>query len=405
MKKYKIKDQTIIDITLIICFLFLAIVMFIFRNPFINELQIEAGQSLTVEDILKDKDVKVELITPIDESITNKVGEHKLNLKAKGGQYSVTIKVVDTVAPTAKLKKPTLFLNDPVDPQQFIESIDDETEVKVTITNKIDVSKKGKVKVQLLLKDEGENETKYETEVSVEKDTKGPEIKIPSIINVEKGGTIAYKKNLEVIDNRDGKIEKVDIDTSKVDLNKVGTYPVTYSAEDSLKNKTTKVVQVRVAAYDIVKVKKEADEYAQKILDRILKNQKTEAQKLKAIYDWTMNNYTYNGLHEGTVDDFYKDALTGFKTGKGDCYVVNAMARYLLEKVNIETYGMKIHGVSTDHISFMADIGDGWYHYCAFKKKSGLKIYKWTDEKMLNHYKSADGVNSLPTNIPKTPNK
>lgn len=402
MKKYKIKDQTIIDITLIICFLFLAIVMFIFRNPFINELQIEAGQSLTVEDILKDKDVKVELITPIDESITNKVGEHKLNLKAKGGQYSVTIKVVDTVAPTAKLKKPTLFLNDPVDPQQFIESIDDETEVKVTITNKIDVSKKGKVKVQLLLKDEGKNETKYETEGSVEKDTKGPEIKIPSIINVEKGGTIAYKKNLEVIDNRDGKIEKVDIDTSKVDLNKVGTYPVTYSAEDSLKNKTTKVVQVRVAAYDIVKVKKEADEYAKQILKKLITNRMTNKQKLDKIYEYVRSHYIYNGQHSGTIDDFYNDALTGFKTGKGDCYVVNAMARYLLETAGIETYGVDLDGTDMHHISFMVNVNDGWYHYCAFKKKSGIRIYKWTDKQMIAHYKQF-GITKMPSNVPHTP--
>ena len=384
--------------------MFLVIVMFVFRSPFVSEYTLEAGDQLEVKNLLKD-DVEASFITSIDESITHSVGVHDVQLSAKGTKYTVKINTVDTVAPKAKVKNITTYLNDPIDPQAFIESIDDQTNVKVSISNKIDNTKEGKQTVELLFTDEGDNQTKLNATVTIKKDTQGPVIQTPQSFSVEKGGTISYKKDLTVTDNRDGEITNYNIDSSKVNLNKIGLYQVTYSAEDQLKNKTTKVVQVRVTSYDVEKVKKEADKYAQKILNKIVNDKMSKSQKLKAIYEYVRDSYTYVGEHEGTETDFYLDALNGFKTYKGDCYVVNAMARYLLEKVDIETYGVKITTDKTNHISFMANIGDGWYHYCAFKKKSGLQIYKWTDAQIMDHYKSIEQVISITKNLPATPKK
>lgn len=384
--------------------MFLVIVMFVFRSPFVSEYTLEAGDQLEVKNLLKD-DVEASFITSIDESITHSVGVHDVQLSAKGTKYTVKINTVDTVAPKAKVKNITTYLNDPIDPQAFIESIDDQTNVKVSISNKIDNTKEGKQTVELLFTDEGDNQTKLNATVTIKKDTQGPVIQTPQSFSVEKGGTISYKKDVTVTDNRDGEITNYNIDSSKVNLNKIGLYQVTYSAEDQLKNKTTKVVQVRVTSYDVEKVKKEADKYAQKILNKIVNDKMSKSQKLKAIYEYVRDSYTYVGEHEGTETDFYLDALNGFKTYKGDCYVVNAMARYLLEKVDIETYGVKITTDKTNHISFMANIGDGWYHYCAFKKKSGLQIYKWTDAQIMDHYKSIEQVISITKNLPATPKK
>ena len=384
--------------------MFLVIVMFVFRSPFVSEYTLEAGDQLEVKNLLKD-DVEASFITSIDESITHSVGVHDVQLSAKGTKYTVKINTVDTVAPKAKVKNITTYLNDPIDPQAFIESIDDQTNVKVSISNKIDNTKEGKQTVELLFTDEGDNQTKLNATVTIKKDTQGPVIQTPQSFSVEKGGTISYKKDVTVTDNRDGEITNYNVDSSKVNLNKIGLYQVTYSAEDQLKNKTTKVVQVRVTSYDVEKVKKEADKYAQKILNKIVNDKMSKSQKLKAIYEYVRDSYTYVGEHEGTETDFYLDALNGFKTYKGDCYVVNAMARYLLEKVDIETYGVKITTDKTNHISFMANIGDGWYHYCAFKKKSGLQIYKWTDAQIMDHYKSIEQVISITKNLPATPKK
>jgi len=361
----------------------------------------EAGYNLTIKDLLKE-DCEAKFITEINDSIIRKVGTHNIELKAKGGIYTVPVEVVDTVAPKATIVKKTLWLNDSIDPKSFFKDIIDETDVKVTLTNQVDVTKTGKVNLELLLTDDAGNQTKYETTTEIKKDTKGPKITAPSSIVVQKGDTVAYKKNVTVEDNRDGKIENYSIDTSEVNLNKIGTYKVVYSAKDSLGNQTEKIVQVRVIAYDIEEVKEEADKFANQILDEIITEKMNKTSQLKAIYDYVMNHYKYNGKHEGTIDDFYKDALTGFKTGQGDCYVVNAMARYLLETAGFETYGVDLEGTDMNHISFMANVGDGWYHYCAFKKKSGIRIYKWTDQQMVNHY-GKFGITKMPDNVPDTP--
>lgn len=386
------------------CCIFLATILYVFRSPFVLEYKLEAGNSLEIKDLLID-DVEASFETKIDDLIIREVGTHPIKLKAKGMKYTVNIETVDTVAPKVKVKEKTIFLNDPVAPKDFIESIEDETKVNAQFINKIDTSKEGKVDVQLLFIDEGQNEVKIETKATIKKDTEGPVIHTPSSIIVKKGDTVAYKKDVTVIDNRDGEIKDYKIDSSQVKLNQIGTYCVTYSAEDQLKNKTSKVVQVRVIGYDLNEVKKEADQYADKILKNLVNNKMTKAQKVEKIYNYVRSHYTYNGQHEGTIDDFYKDALTGFKTGRGDCFVVNAMARYLLEKEEIETYGLLLKGNTENHVSFMTNTGDGWYHYVAFNMKSA-RIFKWTDQKMIAFFKKADGVKSIPKNVvPSTPKK
>lgn len=386
-----------------ICLIYLIIVLIVFKNPFVSSYTLEAGQKLTMKQLLND-DVEASFLTKIDDSIIRKVGEHEVRLKAKGGTYSVIVNTVDTKAPQGDVQKKVLWLNDPVRPEEFVKNIKDETEVKVSLVKPVNVKKTGQRTVYIQLIDDGGNVTKYKTTATVKKDTKGPVITTPQSYTVQKGDTLSYKKDVRVVDNRDGVITDYQVDASQVNLNKVGNYVVTYTAIDSLKNKTVKKVQVRVVSYDLAKIKKEADRYAKIILNQIVTPKMTKAQKLKKIYNYVQTHYTYQGQHEGTIEDFYIDALNGFKKHTGDCYVVNAMARYLLEKVNIETYGLVIHGKSTDHISFMANTGDGWYHYSAFKKKSGLNLFKWTDAQMLEHYKRVDGVEKIDKgNLPATP--
>lgn len=399
----KEKNSKIPYLIVSICFIYLAIVMYIFKNPFVYSYTLEAGKQLTVKQLLKEE-VEASFLTKIDDSIIRKVGEHEVRVKAKGGTYSVIVNTVDTIAPQGKVIKKNIWLNDPLKADELVKNIKDETEVKVSFLNKVNTKKLGKQEVTLQLEDMGGNTTKYKTTINIKKDTEGPVITTPQSFTVQKGDSIFYKKGVKVVDNRDGVITHFDVDTSKVNLNKIGNYIATYIAKDSLNNVTKKNVQVRVVSYDLAKVKKELDSRSDKILKKLINSNMSKAKKLEKIYDYVQNNYIYQATHEGTIDDFYIDALNGFKTGRGDCYVVNAMVRYLLEKCDIETYGLVIKGKTTDHISFMANTGDGWYHYSAFKKKSGLRLFKWTDAQIFNHYKNVDGVTQLEKgNLPDTP--
>lgn len=83
-------------------------------------------------------------------------------------------------------------------------------------------------------------------------DNKGPEIKLngADTITVNLGEQYKDPGVKSVVDNADGKMKTsvVTIKTSEVNTNKIGTYKVTYSALDSLKNKTTITRTVKVVS-------------------------------------------------------------------------------------------------------------------------------------------------------------
>lgn len=392
-------------ICLIIITLIILFILYWFRNPFVKELTIEAGTQITIKDLLVEENArKPEIITTIDKTIINKVGIHTIHVRGNNRNFEIKINVKDTVAPEVTVKEYHYFIGDEFDANNFIKEVNDCTSVTGKMTDNIDLSKNGKYNVNVTFIDEGNNTVSLKSKLIVEKDIEPPIINSPAQINVIKGEPILYKQQVQVVDNRDGEIKNFTVDNSNVNLDKLGTYSVIYKATDKKGNTSIKEVMVVVTSKETGEAKKEAYNYADDILSDLIKEDMNKQEKLKAIYDYVMNCYTYIAAHEGTIDDYYVDALNGFKTKKGDCYVVNAMARVLLERSGIETYGLVLKGIKMNHISFMANTGDGWYHYCAFKKQSGLKIYKWTDEQLLTHYKKADGVSSIPTGVyPQTP--
>lgn len=83
-------------------------------------------------------------------------------------------------------------------------------------------------------------------------DNKGPEIKLngSDTITVDLGSDYEELGVKSVVDNTDGKIDtkNVTINSTKVDTNTIGTYEVTYTVLDSLKNKTTVTRTVEVVS-------------------------------------------------------------------------------------------------------------------------------------------------------------
>ena len=389
-KKEKIFIK-ILSVCLVLIFVF---VIYWFRNPFVSEITIEAGQEIKLNDLIKYENARSpQIITEISDDITNKVGTHQITVNGNDREHTVSIHVIDTIVPEVTTQTYTYYIGNDFDASEFIKKSIDETTVTATMKDKIDLNVEDTYNVEIVFSDEGNNTVTKTAKLIVKKDTEPPVIEAPTQITVVKGEAVLYKKQVTVTDNCDGEITNFEVDNSKVNLTQVGSYYVTYSAIDKNGNKAIKTVLVAVTSKEAAEAKKEAKEYAQKILKEIITDSMDDEDKLKAIYDYVMYHYTYVATHE--------DALNGFKTGRGDCYVVNAMARFLLDEVGIDTYGLVLEGTDMNHISFMANVGDGWYHYCAFKKKSGIRIYKWTDEQMIEHYSFA-GITSIPDTLPDT---
>ncbi len=100
---------------------------------------------------------------------------------------------------------------------------------------------------------------KYESK----QDHLGPKITLNGEMTVTLSKGEEYKEEgiKQVQDDYDGtmKIENVDIDSSKVDSNKIGTYEVVYTAYDSWKNKTVVTRTVKVVQKLKDTVKKDTD--------------------------------------------------------------------------------------------------------------------------------------------------
>lgn len=83
-------------------------------------------------------------------------------------------------------------------------------------------------------------------------DSKGPTIKLNGSekITVDLGEEYKDPGIKSVVDNSDGKmdVKEVTVNVSKVDTNKIGTYEVTYTAQDALKNKTVVTREVEVVS-------------------------------------------------------------------------------------------------------------------------------------------------------------
>lgn len=83
-------------------------------------------------------------------------------------------------------------------------------------------------------------------------DSKGPTINLNGSekITVDLGEEYKDPGIKSVVDNSDGKmdVKEVTVNASKVDTNKIGTYEVTYTAQDALKNKTVVTREVEVVS-------------------------------------------------------------------------------------------------------------------------------------------------------------
>lgn len=154
-------------------------------------------------------------------------------------------------------------------------------------------------------------------------DNKGPEIKLngPETITIDLGDEYKEPGVKSVVDNGDGKLDvkNVTINSKKVDPNKVGTYEVTYTALDGLKNKTTVTRKVEVIskirnAVNIATEKKgyyvgtEVNNYV-KLSSMLFRIIGIEGKNVKVVADEDIANVNYSGITKW-LDDYYMKHLS-----------------------------------------------------------------------------------------------
>ena len=369
-------------ITLAVLMLGLLLVAFyMFSRPkVVEELMVEAGSDLPeLSDFLM-RDYKDAGFTQNLEELVdmNTVADYEIVITISGKEYTSVLHVVDTTAPVVVAKEVQVFKDKALQPIDFIEKIEDATKTTVKFVKPPDFTVSGLQKVELEIVDEGNNATRISAEVDILEDTEPPVIKGVKELTVEIGKSISYKKNVTVSDNYDENVT-LKIDSSKVNLDTPGDYPVVYIAEDAAGNVAKKETVVHVKRANVKSVTEETvNEKADEILKRITTQGMSQYEVAKAIFNWVHDNIRWS---DGTSKtSWIQGAYEGLFDQKGDCFVYASTAKCLLTRAGIANMDIGFSNPNRTHYWNLIDLGDGWYHFDATRRVDGNSFFYYSDE-------------------------
>ena len=198
----------------------------------------ELGTPLKVEEFLVNKSDVNKISSSNINQINYKVaGSYKFICRIGDKAYNSEVIIKDTKAPVivtkdlkyikGKSKKYTM--------DDLLVSITDASQYTVTKTGTIDLTKNGDYKVTFTAVDSYGNKSSKTATLSVKTEFNPPKFKGLTTITSERGKKIDYRTGVSAIDKADGAVE-FNYDDSKVNINKEGTYKVTYTAKDKSGN-------------------------------------------------------------------------------------------------------------------------------------------------------------------------
>ncbi len=350
-----------------------------------KSITVEAGgDSLAVQDFLSDgsaADQGDSILTQAESIKFNEVGSNDIELMYKGVVYTVTLEVEDTKAPGGYIINQTAYRGSRIPASDFVKTVYDETEVDISYKTEPDFGKVGSQKITLVLKDDGGNTREYAATLYVREDETPPVITAANR-TVYFGDNIRFSDGVKAVDNNDGEV-KVSVDTSKFVRDEAGAYPVTFSAEDSAGNRSSKTV--------IFTLKKKPAEYVYSqeyinsefnaLYDRIITGSMTKKQKMRAIYDYIRENISYTGTSDKS-SDWEQEALRAYRSKGGDSWSFYALSRKLLTMAGVDNKEMERTGSDSFHYWNLVEYEGEWYHFdtCPHYKDYPIDSFMLTEE-------------------------
>lgn len=228
-------------------------------KPKFKDIQIELGtKEIKVEDFLTSKiyKSKSEFVTDISQIDLSQVGEYEIILKFLGKEHNVKLKVADTKAPEVIFRDITKYIDYEINPEDFIESKKDESEMMVELIEKPEITNFGDYKVKIKVKDKYQNETEKECILSI--------TWIKPEVYVELGNEITLQ---DLVFN----VEEYGESVSKTDFENINTL---------------------VIGEYIVKAEKDGNQYETKVIVRDTTPPILELKNITIYDDETINDYT-----------------------------------------------------------------------------------------------------------------
>lgn len=337
----------------------------------IEPIVVEASSEPVAPEMLHSSET-VALTEPF---VPETVGIYTVPLTVDGVSDFVLVTVRDTTPPTLEKRTDVkLYTLHPVAPEAVF-SVRDYSPVTMTWTEEPDWNTPGEQTVRVNATDLSGNTTEQKETIELFTDVEPPELY--GVVNrtAYVGEPIAYLAEVYAEDAVDGILE-VSVE-SDVQTEKAGTYDVTFSAVDVSGNRVSATCRYKLVNAAVTE--EEVRELARGVLQEIVTDDMVTAEKLKAVFNYTRGHIHYVGNSDKS--DWRKEAVRGFKTGKGDCFTYYAVARALLDELGIEYMSVQRQGGRTRHYWTIVNIGTGWYHFdTTVAPRHKHKCFMWTNE-------------------------
>lgn len=345
-----------------------------------EELKLNLGASLPeAEDFLIEQGSTISFVTDITEIDTSMPGNYSIFLLVDGEYAQSILSIDDYEAPKVITGTVETWLNHPLDVEEFIISAEDNsTEIELSYQTEPDWTIPGEQTVYITASDKKGNTAQYCAFLLIKQDDVPPVVTAGNL-DVIVGGVVSYRSAVSSYDNASSEEELIlDIDNSKVNLNEIGSYEVTYTVTDFAGNSTSVVALVNVVEEPPLWNNEELlTKKAQEIISSILVETMTDYEKAKAVFEWVNTNIRFISFSE--KDNYVRGAYEGLFLREGDCFVYAATSKFLLDLVGIKNLDIKKSSTNPAHYWNLVYMEDGWYHFDACPNKEGVKLFLYTD--------------------------
>jgi len=362
--KKKIWPKILIITILLFCLILTVLAVILmnrFKENFRESVIIEAGDPLPEKkDFLIDDWDWISMDTDISGVNTRIPVTMEVHFSLGPLEKYVPFIVRDTIAPTGGTQDLVSDSNAVLKPEDFVTHYDDITDVRLAFVKAPDMKTEGEQNVEIALEDLGGNRTILSAKLMVYDPMAAPGINGAKDIWIYEGDNISYRKDVTVTDTLDPEPE-LTIDNSAVNPDRIGTYPVTYTAKDCYGRTAVKKITVHVQepTQDILDQKK-LDELVKDWVGTYISDDMTVIEKSFAVFRWVRLYVPWNNGR--TSRDPVEQALRGMQGEVGDCYTHAITCKVLLDAAGVENKMIQRYPGPGQHYWLLVNVDGSWFH-------------------------------------------
>ena len=318
------------------------------------------------------------------------VGTYPISVINGAGTVPFTMIVQDTTAPVVELRSPAQFsVHQEVTPQDFVVSCKDASPVTFTFNTAPDTSAEGTSTASILATDAQGNSHTYEAVYTVMGDGEAPEIAGVTDMRTLVKMPVNYLRGVSATDETDGTLTVNVSEPEGFDINTPGDYTITFTAQDTAGNVTTKTANLKVLPnLDEVDMLTEDDVYriGEKIVSTLWDPEDetlTEQKKARKLYRYAQDHMMYRDNKD--IKPWHTAAAIAMYRGYGDCRNYYSFAKLMYDCggfENMEVARLCASDKEAKHFWNLVKIDGSWYHCDTTPRVGRSDFFMLTDAQL-----------------------